>query len=191
MIAIEDTLVSDDIVRKKFVCNLNACKGECCVAGDSGAPLEKSEILILKEIYPKIKSYIPSEGIAAIEQLGLNVVDEDGDDVTPLVDGNKHCAFVYFDEQQVAKCSIEKAYNDGVVEFKKPISCHLYPIRITQYKTYTAVNYHKWEVCNDACILGRELKVPVYQFLKEPLIRRFGNDWYEALDTAAKEMTKN
>lgn len=191
MIAIEDTLVSDEIVRKKFVCNLNACKGECCVAGDSGAPLEKSEILILKEIYPKIKSHIPSEGIAAIEQLGLHVVDEDGDDVTPLVDGNKHCAFVYFDDQQVAKCSIEKAYYDGVVEFKKPISCHLYPIRITQYKTYTAVNYHKWEVCNDACILGRELKVPVYQFLKEPLIRRFGNDWYEALEIAAQEMTKN
>ena len=105
MIAIEETLVSDDIIKKAFVCNLNACKGECCVAGDSGAPLEKDEIKILKDIFPKIKSYIPAEGIAAIEAQGVNVIDEDGDDVTTLVDGNKHCAFVYFDETKTAKCS--------------------------------------------------------------------------------------
>jgi hypothetical protein len=189
MIAIEDTLVSDDIIKRKFVCNLDACKGECCVAGDSGAPLEKSEIQILKDILPKIANYIPDEGIAAIEKQGVHVIDEDGDDVTPLVDGNKHCAFVYFDENKVAKCSIEKAYNDGVIHFKKPISCHLYPIRVAKYKTYTAVNYHRWEVCNDACILGRNLKVPVYEFLKEPLIRKFGNEWYEALVLAANELS--
>lgn len=190
MIAIDDTLISDDVIKKAFVCNLNACKGECCVAGDSGAPLEKAEINILKEILPKIKSYIPEEGLKAIEEQGISVVDEDGDDVTPLVDGNKHCAYVYFDEQNIAKCSIEKAYNDGIVDFKKPISCHLYPIRITTYNTYTAVNYHLWEVCNDACILGRSLKVPVYEFLKEPLIRRFGNDWYEQLTLTAKTWNK-
>jgi hypothetical protein len=175
MIAIDDTLVSDDIIKKAFVCNLNACKGECCVAGDSGAPLEKEEIKILKEILPKIKSYIPAE---------------DGDDVTPLVDGNKHCAFVYFDETKTAKCSIEKAYNDGLVDFKKPISCHLYPVRVSYYKTYTAVNYHIWEVCNDACILGRHLKVPIYEFLKEPLIRKFGENWYNQLKLVAKEIKK-
>ena len=188
MIAIDDTLISEDIIKKEFVCNLSACKGECCVAGDSGAPLEKDEIDILKNIFPRIKSYIPADGIAAIEAQGVNVIDEDGDDVTPLVDGNKHCAFVYFDAQQIAKCSIEKAYYDGVVDFKKPISCHLYPIRITNYKTYTAVNYHKWEVCNDACILGKQLKVPVYEFLKEPLQRKFGVEWYNQLKLAAKEI---
>lgn len=186
MISIEDTLVSDDIISRKFVCNLQKCKGECCVAGDSGAPLEKEELKILKDILPKIKDYIPKEGQDAIALEGVHVVDEDGDDVTPLVNGNKHCAFVYFDDQEVAKCSIEKAHNEGVIDFKKPISCHLYPIRVTKYKTYTAVNYHRWEVCNDACILGRELKVPVFQFLKEPLIRKFGNDWYEALSAAAQ-----
>jgi hypothetical protein len=190
MIAIEETLVSDDIIKKAFVCNLNACKGECCVAGDSGAPLEKEEIKILKDILPKIKSYIPADGLAAIESQGVNVIDEDGDDVTPLVDGNKHCAFVYFDETKTAKCSIEKAYYDGVVDFKKPISCHLYPIRVSHYKTYTAVNYHIWEVCNDACILGRHLKVPIYEFLKEPLIRKFGDNWYNQLKLVAKEMEK-
>lgn len=188
MIAIEDTLVSDDVIARKFVCNLNACRGECCVAGDSGAPLEKEEIEILKNILPEVKPYIPESGLKAIETYGVNVVDDDGDDVTPLVEGNKHCAFVYFDDHHIAKCSIEKAYNEGKVTFKKPISCHLYPIRITRYKTYTAVNYHRWEVCNDACILGRELKVPVYEFLKEPLIRKFGNDWYDALKIAATEL---
>ena len=188
MIGIDDTLVSDDIIKKEFVCNLSACKGECCVAGDSGAPLEKKEIKILQKIFPKIKSYIPKDGIEAIEAQGVAVVDEDGDDVTPLVDGNKHCAFVYFDEKKVAKCSIEKAYYDGVVDFKKPISCHLYPIRVNKYKTYTAVNYHQWDVCSDACVLGKELKVPVYVFLKEPLIRKFGEEWYDQLKLAAKEL---
>lgn len=188
MIAIDDTLVSDDIIKKEFVCNLSACKGECCVAGDSGAPLEKEEIAILQNIFPKIKSYIPEDGIKAIEAQGVHVIDEDGDDVTPLVNGNKHCAFVYFDEQKIAKCSIEKAYYDGVVDFKKPISCHLYPIRINKYKTYTAVNYHRWEVCSDACIIGKHLSVPVFEFLKEPLIRKFGENWYHQLKLAAKEL---
>jgi hypothetical protein len=188
MIAIDDTLVSDDIIKKEFVCNLSACKGECCVAGDSGAPLEKKEIKILQKILPKIKNYIPADGLEAIEAQGVNVVDEDGDDVTPLVEGNKHCAFVYFDENKIAKCSIEKAYNDGIIDFKKPISCHLYPVRVVVYKTYTAVNYHKWEVCSDACKLGKELKVPVYQFLKEPLIRKFGKEWFDVLTIAAKEL---
>ena len=188
MIAIDDTLVSDDILKKEFVCNLSACKGECCVAGDSGAPLEKEEVAILEAILPKIQSYIPMDGLKAIAEFGVSVIDSDGDLVTPLVDGDQHCAFVYFDEQKVAKCSIEKAFYDGVVDFKKPISCHLYPIRVTKYKTYTAVNYHKWEVCADACVLGQQLKVPVYKFLKEPLERKFGVDWYKQLVLAANEI---
>ncbi len=186
MIAIDETIISDDVVQNEFVCNLNKCKGECCVAGDSGAPLEEEEVEILEEIFPKIKKYIPESGINAIEEQGVCVIDSDGDLVTPLVDGNKHCAYTYFDEKGVAMCGIEKAYNEGVINFKKPISCHLYPVRVTKYKTYTAVNYHRWEICKDACTLGKELGVPLYKFLKEPLIRKFGNDWYKQLETEAK-----
>jgi hypothetical protein len=187
MIAIDETLISEDIIKKEFVCNLNACKGECCVAGDSGAPLEKNEIDILKNILPKIKSYIPNDGYEAIAKQGVSVVDEDGDDVTPLVDGNKHCAFVYFDDQKVAKCSIEKAFYDGVVDFKKPISCHLYPIRITKNKKgFEAVNYHKWSICSAACSYGKSLQVPLYKFLKDPLIRKYGEGWYQELVKAVQ-----
>jgi len=184
MIAIDNTLVSEDLIDKKFVCDLNACKGECCIAGDSGAPLEEEEMGILEDIYEKVKPYMNEEGIREIEKQGLYLVDEDGDFVTPLVDGHKHCAFVIFDEKGIAKCSIEKAYNEKVIDFKKPVSCHLYPVRITNYKDFVAVNYHSWNICKPACSCGKKLDVKVYQFLKEPLIRRFGADWYEQLKAA-------
>ncbi len=190
MIAIDDMLISDEVVDVEFVCNLNVCKGACCVEGDSGAPLEEEELVILEQTYDKIKSYIPESGIQAIETQGLYVIDEDGDYVTPLVEGNKHCAFVFFDEQGIAKCSIEKAYNDNVIDFKKPISCHLYPVRVKKYKNYTAINYHKWQLCDSACTLGQQLQVPVYKFLKDPLIRKFGTEWYEQLCKAAKRIKK-
>ncbi len=186
MIEIDNTLVSDDILERKFVCDLNACKGECCVAGDSGAPLEKEEAEILAKIYPTIKPFMNAEGIAEIEKMGVSLIDSDGDLVTPLVDGVKHCAFVIF-ENSIAKCSIEKAFYAGKVDFKKPISCHLYPVRITKYKHFEAVNYEEWDVCKPACNCGEKLDVPVYKFLKEPLIRKFGNDWYANLELLAKE----
>ena len=189
MISIDNTLVSDDLLQRKFVCDLNACKGACCVAGDSGAPLEIEEEEILKKILPHVKPYMNAEGIAEIEKSGVALIDSDGDLVTPLVDGVKHCAFVIF-EKNIAKCSIEKAFYEGKVNFKKPISCHLYPVRITQYKEFDAVNYQEWEVCKPACKCGEKLDVPVYKFLKEPLIRKFGKGWYKQLELVASEQKK-
>jgi len=184
MIAIENTIVSEHLLEKKFVCDLNACKGECCVAGDSGAPLTDEELPILKEIYEKVKPYIPADGVKAIEKQDVYVLDDDKEFTTTLVKG-KHCAYVYF-ENKIAKCAIEKAFNEGKINFKKPISCHLYPVRITKYKDYDAVNYHKWEICKPACECGTKLNVPVYKFLKEPLIRKYGENWYKQLEFANK-----
>lgn len=182
MIALGHTLISEDVFDKKFVCDLNACKGECCVAGDSGAPLNKKELKILDKIYPEVKPYMNAKGIAAVEKQGSYVLDSDGDYTTTLVSEGAECAFVYFDEQQIAKCAIEKAYMEGKIDWKKPISCHLYPIRINEHRDYDAVNYHSWHICKPACECGKQLDVPVFKFLKEPLIRKYGEDWYNELD---------
>jgi len=183
MIEIDHTLIHGDVVREQFVCNLSKCKGACCVEGDAGAPLEHAEAQILDDIYTKIRHLLAEKGIAAIEAQGTSVRDADGDLTTPCVDGHKECAYVTF-ENGITKCAIEKAYEQGLVDWKKPISCHLYPIRITQYPEFEVLNYDRWHICHDACSFGRELKVPVYQFLKEPLIRKYGADWYEALEEA-------
>lgn len=187
MIAINHTLISEDIFDKKFVCDLNACKGECCVAGDSGAPLDKKELKLLDKVYPVVKPYMNEKGINAVEKHGPYVKDADGDYTTTLVSEGAECAFVYFDDNNIAKCAIEQAYYDGKLEpivgdWKKPISCHLYPIRITEYKEYDALNYHSWNVCKPACECGQKLDVPVFKFLKEPLIRKYGEDWYKELE---------
>ncbi len=189
MIQIGDKLISEDIFSENFVCNLSKCKGICCVEGDAGAPLDLHETEILKDIYPKIKAYLRPEGIEALEMQGTHVIDSDGDYVTPLVEG-KECAYVIFDEKGITKCGIEKAYEDGVVNWQKPISCHLYPIRITEYKQFSAINYHEWNVCSDACRLGEELKVKVYRFLKTPIIRKYGEEFYNTLVDAAEEWEK-
>jgi len=189
MIQIDDKLISEDIFSEEFVCNLSKCKGACCVDGDTGAPLDKSELSILEEIFPKIKSYLRPEGVLAIEEQGTHITDFEGDLVTPLVD-NSECAYVIFDEKGWTKCGIEKAYEDGVIDWKKPISCHLYPIRVTEYRTFSALNYHEWPICDDACTLGKELQVPVYKFLKEPLTRKYGAEFYDTLCDAATEWEK-
>jgi len=186
MIQIEDKIISEDILDKSFVCNLNKCKGICCVEGDSGAPLDIEETQILRDIYPKVKMYLRAEGIEAIEQQGTHIVDMDGDLVTPLVKGQE-CAYVVFDESGNTKCGIEIAYKDGVIDYQKPISCHLYPIRITKYPSFDALNYDSWKICSDACILGEELKVSVYKFLKTPLIRKYGKRFYEELSILDSE----
>ncbi|WP_124640196.1 DUF3109 family protein [Amniculibacterium aquaticum] len=190
MIQIEDKLISEDIFSEEFVCNLSKCKGACCVEGDIGAPLEKEETKILDDIYEKIKPYLTREGIKAIEEQGTWEIDpSDGDFVTPMVE-NRECVYVTFDEKGITKCGIEKAYEDGVIDWQKPISCHLYPIRVQKYSTFTALNYHEWSICSDACALGKELQVPVYKFLKTPLIRKFGEDFFTMLSEAAEEWEK-
>ena len=189
MIQIDDKLISEDLFSEEFVCNLAKCKGICCVDGDAGAPLDEDETKILDEIYPKIKSYLRPEGIQAIEEQGTYTLDFEGDLVTPLVN-NAECAYVIFDEKGYTKCAIEKAYEDGVIDWQKPISCHLYPIRITEYSNFSAINYHEWNICSDACTLGKELGVKVYQFLKKPLIRKYGEEFYQTLSEAAEEWEK-
>ncbi len=187
MILIDDVLISDDVVEKQFVCNIKKCKGICCVEGDSGAPVEKAETKILKKIYPKIKRYLIPEGIKAIEEQGT-FVDEPDDEytsyATPLIDGGA-CAYVNYETNGTISCGIEKAWKDGVTDFQKPISCHLYPIRLKPMDTVTAMNYDVWDICSDACKLGKSLKVPVYVFLKDALTRKFGEEFYETLHYAA------
>ena len=183
MLKVGEVLVSDDIRDREFVCNLEKCKGACCVEGDSGAPLEESERQILEDIYPAVKPYLTPKGIKAIEKQGKHVIDEDGDRCTPVIDG-KECAYAVYDKKGILKCGIEQAYLDGKIPWKKPISCHLYPIRVTTKKNFEALNYHKWHICSPACALGKELRVPVYKFLKEPLTRKYGPEWYSELEKA-------
>lgn len=189
MFQLGKTIVSEDILEKDFVCNLSACKGACCVDGEAGAPLEEEETTILKEIYPKVKPFLRKEGIAVIEKQGTFVKGWDGEWETPLVEGNE-CAYVAFDKNGTALCAIEEAYNQGEVSWKKPVSCHLYPIRIKQYSDFAAVNYNKWHICDDACSLGKELGVPVYKFVKQALVRKFGKEWYAELEEVAKKHQK-
>ena len=183
VIAIENTLISDELLERKFVCDLSACKGACCVEGESGAPLELEEIAILEDELDKIKPFLRPEGLKAIEKHGVFTLDSDGDFVTTLVAGAE-CAFATFDKNGVAKCGIEEANKAGATSFKKPVSCHLYPARLSEFKNYIGDNYHEWPICDAACELGAQLKVPVYVFLKEALTRRFGAEWYEQLCAA-------
>lgn len=189
MFQIGKTIVSEEIINKDFVCNLSACKGACCVDGDAGAPVEPEERAILDKIYPKVKPFLRKKGIEAIEAQGTYITTEDGDIETPLIDG-ADCAYVAFDEKGTALCAIEEAYNQGEIEWKKPVSCHLYPVRVQDYSQFSAVNYHHWHICEDACSLGKELQVPVYKFTKEALIRKFGEDWYKELENTAREFHK-
>ncbi len=184
MLQIENVIVSKDLLEKKFVCDLQSCKGLCCVEGDSGAPLEEEEIRILEEEFEAFKPFLRPEGIKAIEEQGLYTIDSDGDYVTPLVNG-KECAYAVFDENGIAGCGIEKAFLEGKTSFQKPLSCHLYPARITEYSMFTAVNYHRWDICSSACALGEKLQVPVFRFLKDALIRKFGEAWYAELEFTA------
>ncbi|NSL89638.1 DUF3109 family protein [Chitinophaga sp. Mgbs1] len=189
MIIIDDKYISDEVIEEQFVCNLSACKGACCVAGDCGAPLDKTEIKTLKKIYPQIKSYLRPEGIEEIEKTGTNTTDAEYGYVTPIV--NKGiCAYATIDDHGIVGCGIEKAWKDGVIDFKKPISCHLYPIRVTKYESFEAVNYDRWDICKPACKNGKSLRVPVYRFLKDALIRKYGTEFYEVLDKIATKQYK-
>jgi len=180
MLTVEHTILSDDIAENFFVCNLDKCKGACCVEGDLGAPLEEDELPIMEEILDQVKPYLTPEGLREIEKQGPYLLDEEGEFSTPTI-GGKECAYALYDEKGILKCGIEMAYLDGKIDYKKPISCHLYPIRISKYDEFEAVNYDRWDICAAACAFGKDLQVPLYEFLKEPLIRRYGEAWYEKL----------
>lgn len=186
MLIIDNLLVSDELLEEKFVCDLNACKGACCWEGDWGAPLESAELEILKEIYEDIKPYLTDKGREAIEAQGKYVwIDEVRDFATTLID-NGPCAYIAYDALGRAQCGIEQAWRAGKTHFRKPISCHLYPIRVTKLPDYEALNYHEWEICSAACALGEKLKVPVFQFLKEALIRKYGEEVFAQMEEYAK-----
>ncbi|TKD67260.1 DUF3109 family protein [Flavobacterium sp. ASW18X] len=186
MFQIDSTLISEEILENDFVCNLNACKGACCIEGSSGAPLTEDELPILEQIYTAVTPYLREEGKKAIAEQGVFVKGMDGEWETPLVNGEE-CAYVAFSDDGIAKCGIEEAYNDGKIDWKKPVSCHLYPVRTRAYTEFTAVNYHKWTICDPACALGEELKVPIYKFVKDALIRKFGTTWYAELEKVAEQ----
>jgi len=180
MILVGNTVISDDIKEKNFVCNIEKCKGACCVEGDLGAPLTDEELPIMKKIYPKVKPYLSKEGIKAIEEQGEYIEDWEGDYSTTTIN-EKECAYAIYDEKGILKCGIEQAYNDGEIDFIKPVSCHLYPIRITKYDDYDALNYDRWHICDPACELGDKLGTPIYKFTKDALIRNYSKEWYEEL----------
>lgn len=177
MIVVDKTIVSDDIKKVQFVCDLTKCKGACCIEGDAGAPLDEEEIAVLDDEIDKIRPYMRPEGIEVVDKNGVFDFDVTGHFVTPLVNG-KECAFVTFSNDGIAMCAIENAWREGKTAFRKPVSCHLYPIRISNYKDFEAVNYHQWHICRDAVTHGKNLKVPLYKFLKEALVRKYGNDYY-------------
>ena len=183
MIQIEDKIISLDVFQKHFVCDLSACRGACCIEGDSGAPLEDKEKEIIEKDIETIKPYMTDQGIKEIEAQGAAIYDDDGDLTTPLVN-NRECAFS-IKEDGILKCSIEKAFINGKTNFKKPISCHLFPIRIKSYKDFDAINYERLDICNSARKCGEKLKIPVYVFLKESLIRKYGEAWYQELVKSA------
>ena len=179
MLIVGNTLVSDELIKNCFCCDLSQCCGACCIEGDVGAPIEPDEIADLEDNYPIFKKYMTEEGVRLVDENGTFDYDMEGEFVTPLL-SDEACAFIYY-EDGIAKCAIEKAYLNGEIGFRKPISCHLYPIRIKKLPDYEALNYHHWSICESACQLGKKEGIPVYQFLKEPLIRKYGELWYEEL----------
>ena len=186
MIEIGNALVSFDVLQKKFCCNLHACKGACCVYGDAGAPLTVEEAGDLEDYLDEIRPYISDEGLLSIIEQGAFVYDTDGEIVTPLIN-NKECAFTLF-RDGIASCAIERAFHAGVIPFNKPVSCHLYPIRIKSFDKYDAVNCDVWDICNPALVEGIHKDIPVYLFVKEALIRKYGIEWFEQLDYAARNL---
>lgn len=190
MIEIGRTILSDDVFEKHFVCDILKCKGACCIEGDSGAPLTDDEAAMIELEYSNFENYLPEKHKKEVEKQGFSVIDSDGDLVTPLVD-NRQCAFSFYDERGILKCAIEKAYFEGKSKFRKPISCHLFPIRITEYKRFDAVNYQELEICKPGRECGASEQVPLYKFLQEPLIKKYGADWYAQVELAAEHLERN
>jgi hypothetical protein len=190
LIELGDTIISSEIFTRKFVCDLNQCKGACCVLGDAGAPLTQLEVKNIQENIEEITPYMSDSGKLAIQEKGVSYLDYDDEPVTTLVD-NKECAFVFFDAKNTALCAIESAYRDGKIDNLKPLSCSLYPIRVKKYEQFTAVQFHEWNICEPAVACGVKCSTPVYQFLKGPLIRAFGEEYFQALENIAPEIEKH
>ncbi len=191
MFVINNILVSEELFIHEFICNLSACKGACCVEGDSGAPLSEEELGKIDDVVDIVKTYLTPQAIHVLEQEGNYTIDTDGDWVTPLIN-NKECVYTVFDERGTAYCGIEKAYLDKKIDFVKPISCHLYPIRVSTLIDGTiALNYDRWYICSPACKLGQEKQMPVFRFLKNPIIREFGDDFYQQMETVYQEFFLN
>jgi hypothetical protein len=188
MIVVDNTIISEDLTDVCFSCDLKRCKGDCCVEGDAGAPLEEEEISLLEDYIDEIKPFMNEAGRETVEDVGVFEYDIDGEMVTPLVN-NRECAFVVF-ENGIAMCAIEKAWMAGKTDFRKPVSCHLYPVRISKLKNHIAVNYHKWDICNAALIKGKKENLPLYKYLEEPLTRKFGKEWYKKLTEAVEKKQK-
>lgn len=187
MIIVGNALLSEDILEKKFVCQLDKCKGACCVQGDAGAPLLHEELNVIENVMDKVKPYMRESALKLIEETAFFARDpRDGELVTQCEETGE-CVFVNYDDNGIAKCTIEQAHNQSEIGFKKPVSCHLYPIRAKKYGTHIALNYHHWDICSDACKAGEEFKVPVFRFLKEPLIRKLGEEWYQELEQVAED----
>lgn len=180
MLIVQSAIVSDNIADRCFACQLSQCKGACCVEGDSGAPLTPDEVDTINAILPQVRPYMTEAGRQVVDAVGPSDIDADGDLGTSLVNG-RECAFVTFADDGTVLCAIERAFLDGKTHFRKPVSCHLYPIRIEDYGEFQAVNYHEWDICRCAVVKGREEGIPLYRYLKEPLIRRFGEAWYQEL----------
>lgn len=185
MLEIQNTLVSLDLVERFFCCDLEKCLGQCCIDGDAGAPITEEERQKIEELLPEIWDDLLPQAQEVIRAQGVAYTDEEGDLVTSIVD-NRNCVFTTFGKDGVCLCAIEKAYREGRVDFLKPSSCHLYPVRLTTYPSFTAVNYHRWKICKCAEVLGRKEGIRVYQFLKEPLTTRFGKEWYDELCLACE-----
>lgn len=185
MLQIKDTLVSLDLVEQYFCCDLERCKGECCIEGDAGAPITEDEDGKLRDVLPHIWEDMSPAARREVRDSGVSYIDSEGDRVTAIVNG-RDCAFTCYAPGGICLCAIEKAYREGKIKWRKPISCSLYPVRITEYPTFTAVNFHHWKICRSAVENGRCLGLRAYQFLKEPLTARFGSEWYDELVTAAE-----
>lgn len=189
MIEIKDTVVTLDLFREQFCCDLGACKGACCIEGDAGAPVKLEEVAQIEEAAEIVWDELSPKAQEVIKAQGVVYTDQDGDIVTSIVD-NKDCVFTCYDDKGCCYCAIDKAFREGRCKFQKPISCHLYPIRLSRMGSYTAVNYHRWDVCKAATLLGKKLNLPVYKFLKEPLIKAFGQEWWDECDVVAGELKK-
>lgn len=189
MFLIQNTLVSLDVIEKEFCCDLETCRGCCCIEGDAGAPVSDEEVAEIEQILPILLPDMTKEARAVVEKQGISYLDPSGERVTSIVN-DKDCIFARTDHNGWCYCLIEKAYHAGKIGFKKPISCHLYPIRLTRVGNYTGVEYHRWDICHCARQLGKRKHIPLYQFLREPLVRRFGEAWYAELELTASEWKK-